>query len=60
MEHSSARIIKNKLGLLNLAAELGNLSSVTDKGVAGLVVGFSSPMNIGSAGEQLADLANRG
>jgi hypothetical protein len=26
MEHSSARIIKNKLGLLNLAAELGNVS----------------------------------
>ena len=26
MEHSSARIIKNKLGLLNLAQELGNVS----------------------------------
>jgi hypothetical protein len=26
MEHLSARIIKNKLGLLNLAQELGNVS----------------------------------
>lgn len=35
MEHSSARIIKNKLGLLNLAAELGNVSKACK------VMGFS-------------------
>src|SRR5258706_4938766 len=35
MEHSSARIIKNKLGLLNLAAELGNGSKACK------VMGFS-------------------
>jgi len=35
MEHSSARIIKNKLGLLNLAAELGNVSRACK------VMGFS-------------------
>jgi transposase InsO family protein len=35
MEHISARIIKNKLGLLNLAAELGNVSKACK------VMGFS-------------------
>ena len=35
MEHSSARIIKNKLGLLNLAVELGNVSKACK------VMGFS-------------------
>jgi len=35
MEHLSARIIKNKLGLLNLAAELGNVSKACK------VMGFS-------------------
>ena len=35
MEHLSARIIKNKLGLLNLAVELGNVSKACK------VMGFS-------------------
>jgi len=37
MEHVSARIIKNKLGLLNLAAELDNVSNACK------VMGLSRP-----------------